>query len=83
MSRANGPSSGGQRPAEQRIDELESRLAFLDDTVEQLNSVIVRQDHEIRLLQSRLTELLARVQDLGGGGEEVSGGSQHEVPPHY
>ncbi|HKX56872.1 MAG TPA: SlyX family protein, partial [Xanthomonadales bacterium] len=47
-----------------RMEELESRMAFLDDTVEQLNAVIVRQDQEIRLLQQQLAELVARMADL-------------------
>lgn len=70
-------------PDLQRIDELESRLAFLDDTVEQLNAVIVRQDHDIRLLQQQLTELVARIEDLGGAGAESGDSPQHEIPPHY
>lgn len=65
------------------MDELESRLAFLDDTVEQLNSVIVRQDHDIRQLQQRLQDLAARMEDLGSAGPETSDGQQHELPPHY
>ena len=65
------------------MEELESRMAFLDDTVEQLNTVIVRQDQEIRLLQQQLAELVARMQDLGGAGPEASDGLQHEIPPHY
>jgi SlyX protein len=69
--------------ASQRIDELENRLAFLDDTVEQLNSVIARQDRDIGLMQQQLSELIAKLADLGGSGGEDSGGSQHEIPPHY
>ena len=67
----------------QRCDELESRLAFLDDTVEQLNSVIARQDRDIGLMQTRLSELMAKLADLGGSAGEDAGGSQHEIPPHY
>jgi SlyX protein len=67
----------------QRIDELESRLTFLDDTVEQLDSVIARQDHDIRVMQQRLSELVAKLDDLGDSVAEEGGGSQHEIPPHY
>lgn len=66
-----------------RIDELESRLAFLDDTVEQLDSVIARQDRDIRMLQQRLAELVAKLDDLGDSGAEEGGAPQHEIPPHY
>jgi SlyX protein len=67
----------------QRIDELENRLAFLDDTVEQLNSVITRQDREIGIMQQQLSELVAKLADLGGSVGEDGGGAPHEIPPHY
>jgi len=66
-----------------RIDELESRLAFLDDTVDQLNDVIARQDQEIRLMQLRLSEVATKLDDMGGAEGEAGGAGQHEVPPHY
>lgn len=67
----------------QRIYELENRLAFLDDTVEQLNAVTARQDRDIGLMQQQLLELTAKLADLGGSGGEEGDGSQHEIPPHY
>ena len=70
-------------PDSSRIDELESRLAFLDDTVEQLNDVIARQDHDIRLMQQRLSELLTRLDDTGSAGAEAGAAPQDEIPPHY
>lgn len=68
---------------EHRLDELESRLAFLDDTVEQLNSVVVRQAQEISLLQQQLVELVNRMEDMDGASPESSDGQQYEIPPHY
>lgn len=68
---------------EPRIDELESRLAFLDDTVEQLNAVVVRQDQEIQLLRQRVSDLVTRLDDLGGAEGAASGDPQFEIPPHY
>lgn len=37
-----------------RIIELESRLAFQDDTIEELNGVIISQQHQIDRLESSL-----------------------------
>jgi SlyX protein len=65
------------------MNDLESRLAFLDDTVEQLNTVVVRQAQEISLLQQQLTELASRMEDLGGASPEEADGQQYEIPPHY
>lgn len=68
---------------EQRMDELESRLAFQDDLIESLNEVVARQDRELTRLTRKLANLEDRLQDLAvsaaGGGESTG----HEVPPHY
>ncbi len=66
-----------------RIDELESRLAFLDDTVDKLNDVIARQDQEIRIMQQRLSEMVTKLDDLGGAEGQAGVAQQHEPPPHY
>jgi SlyX protein len=70
-------------PDSQRFDEMESRLAFLDHTVEELNKVVSRQDEDIRRLQARLSEMTNKLDDLSGAIAEGEPGSQHEVPPHY
>ena len=65
-----------------RIDELESRLAFQDDLIEQLNLVVARQDRELADLSRRLRELerrLAELSEAAGPGAPAG----HEVPPHY
>lgn len=67
----------------QRFEELESRLAFLDHTVEELNTVIVRQDQEIRTLQQQVTELLAKLNDLSTSAGPEGQAQEHEIPPHY
>ena len=63
-----------------RMNELESRLAFQDDTIQALNDVMVRQGREIDRLQLQMAELLNRyeemVSQLPGEGEEAP-------PPHY
>ena len=66
-----------------RLDELEARLAFQDDLIENLNDVVARQDRELLQLTRRVAQLEERLQDLasaaGGAGESQG----HEVPPHY
>jgi len=66
-----------------RMDELESRLAFLDDTVDKLNDVIARQDQEIRIMQQRLSEMVTKLDDIGGAEGQGGVAQQHEIPPHY
>lgn len=70
-------------PDSARINELESRLAFLDDAVEQLNGVIARQDQEIRLMQQQLSEMVTKLDDMGSAAGEGGVVQQHEIPPHY
>ncbi len=64
-----------------RITELESRLAFQDDTVDQLNKVVVEQDQRIARLEALLRRTREQVEMLvplmhGTPGEEPP-------PPHY
>ena len=66
-----------------RMDELETRLAFQDDLIENLNEVIARQDRALAELERRVQALALKLSDLaesGGGGQSQS---DHEVPPHY
>ncbi|MCO5785184.1 hypothetical protein DHB74_02315 [Pseudomonas sp. G11-1] len=64
-----------------RMDELEMRLAFQDDTIQALNDVVSRQESQLERLQ-RALELLARRQaDLAASmpGET----EDDQPPPHY
>lgn len=66
--------------AESRIADLETRLAFQDDTLQTLSDVLVEQQRIIDRLQLQL-EVLSRRQEemqsrLGDDGEEAP-------PPHY
>lgn len=64
-----------------RIAELESRLAFQDDTVDHLNKVVVEQDQRIARLEMLLRRTREQVEMLlplmhAAPGEEPP-------PPHY
>ena len=57
----------------ERVDELESRLAFQDDTIQALNDVIAAQQLELgrlrrslELLAQRQAEFAAQLPDAGG-----------------
>ena len=63
----------------ERVAELESRLAWQDDTLEQLNGVIARQWETIDRLLQRVERLEDRVQEL----EMREGGPPVTPPPHY
>ncbi len=65
---------------EERIIELETRLSFQDDLIQQLNDVIVE-------LRGDMTELARRLEAtegrLKGVAELVKPQAQEEPPPHY
>ena len=66
---------------EERLTEIESRVAFQDDTIQQLNDVIVRQQHDIEQLTEELQLLKQQLQTLAPSlvVDEV----QETPPPHY
>ncbi len=68
-------------PDEDRLTELEVRLAFQDELLDAVNLTVARQQQQIDLLQSQLRELyeLVRYGAPGSGNAQ----SQHEIPPHY
>ena len=63
----------------ERIDRLETRLAYQDDTIETLNQTITAQWKQIDALTRQLAELKDRLQDA----ESNTGGPVNERPPHY
>lgn len=74
---------GPQGERDPSLDELETRLAFLDDLVNRLNDVIARQDRELMALSRKVDALEARLNDLAEFASPPGGPPGHEVPPHY
>lgn len=66
---------------EQRITDLEIKASFTEDTVEQLNQVVVRQQAQIDRLVRELVELRNR----GAAADEPGAprNLRYELPPHY
>ncbi|MBB6285518.1 MULTISPECIES: SlyX family protein [unclassified Pseudomonas] len=63
-----------------RVTDLESRLAFQDDTIETLNDILVAQQRAVERLQLQMTALLKRQEEMSGQFET----SEEEAPPpHY
>lgn len=62
-----------------RLEALEIKASFAEDTVEQLNQVIIRQQAEIEWLKQQVVQLRSQIPEPGTG--MVS--PRHELPPHY
>jgi SlyX protein len=63
---------------EQRIIDVEVKIAFLEETLDTLNDVLLEQSKTLEQLKRKLDRLEQRV---GSAGEDV--GPQDERPPHY
>ena len=63
--------------------ELQTRLAYQEDTIQQLNTVITQQDASILQLQQQMRLLAKRVDEISftqdGSDDEIT----NERPPHY
>jgi SlyX protein len=62
-----------------RIDALEMRLTYQDETIETLNQTITAQWQQIDALTRQVAELKQRLQDA----ESNLPGPVNERPPHY
>lgn len=65
------------------LRELQSQLAFQEDTLSALNDALAGQQRELLVLR-RQVELLKQQQDEHTATlAELSGGGDSERPPHY
>jgi SlyX protein len=63
----------------ERVDALEARIAYQDDTIETLNETITAQWKQIDALTRQLAALNDRLQEA----ETQAPGPINERPPHY
>jgi SlyX protein len=70
----------GEKDLSERIDTLESRLAYQDHTIEQLNETITAQWKQIDMLTRKLATLTERLQEAEANR---SAAPASERPPHY
>ncbi len=66
---------------EERLTKLEVKLAYAEETIVTLDSVVTEQAKEIALLQNRLEKLEKRVTDMVEESGDGLLGEQR--PPHY
>jgi len=70
----------GAAEVEERINELEVKLSFAEDLLEQLNLTVFRQQQQIESLQR---DLVALRQQLLASMPAESRSLRDEIPPHY
>lgn len=65
---------------EERVNDLESRLAFQDDTINTLNDVLVAQQSVVDRLQLQMAALIRRQEEMVG---QFESSDEEAPPPHY
>jgi len=65
----------------ERIDELETQLAFQDSTIASLNEVVTDQQNQIDILRQQLEEVKLQMQSLAETINSPDG--DEPPPPHY
>jgi len=68
--------------SEERLVEIETKIAFQEQTVKDLNDVICEQQREIDRLGSICDALVKRVKELSGFTPGIDA-LANEKPPHY
>jgi SlyX protein len=65
---------------EERVTDLESQLAFQDDTIQSLSDVLATQQRAVERLQLQMAALLKRQEEMAGQFESFE---EEAPPPHY
>lgn len=65
-----------------RLIEIETKLAFQEDTIQALNDALCQQQKQIEQLEATVKLLIERYRQIS---TEAENGNKpvHEIPPHY
>ena len=64
----------------ERINDLEFKVLYQEDTIESLNQVVSQQQKDLLLLQEKM-QMLGRIMETYRSQQSIS--SENEIPPHY
>lgn len=66
---------------QEQIVQLQSRLAFQDDTIEHLNQAITQQQQDMDKLKMQMSFVAKRMKEISTS--QVASLSEETPPPHY
>ncbi|WP_444998138.1 SlyX family protein [Aliikangiella sp. IMCC44359] len=72
---------GSTNQLQERIDDLEMKVTFQEELIEQLNQSIIQQQEDIRLLTRLIEKTNAKLQDIQQ--PNVIDAQMETPPPHY
>lgn len=64
---------------EQRLTELEVKLSYTEDLLDELNLLVYRQQQQIDALTAQITLLRQQAPEAGSAPRSL----RDELPPHY
>ncbi|WP_456406342.1 SlyX family protein [Thiolapillus sp.] len=65
------------------IEDLQIRISFQEDSLQELNLTVARQQNELAILRKELARLMDRLLELERNQPGESGDGGAELPPHY
>lgn len=68
---------------DKRMDDLETKIAYQEHTIQELNDVVYRQQQQIDKVEVMCQHLMDRIQTLSEAGSGGAEASINERPPHY
>jgi len=66
---------------ENRIIEIETRLAFQESSLQELNDIVAKQQNLLHQLSEEIIKLRQQMQDVTGSN--IADSSEESLPPHY
>lgn len=65
-----------------RITQLESQVAFQEDTIDSLDESLAQQQQSLLMLEKKLSLMETRMREVSQG-QGMGEFKEQEVPPHY
>lgn len=72
-----------KKELQKQLEELQSQMAFQDDTLQALQSALAAQQQDLLTLRRQLTLLKLRQDEQAQQAEDGPSALADEAPPHY
>ncbi|WPB58400.1 SlyX family protein [Xylophilus sp. GOD-11R] len=79
MTSDSAPPEPASVSAERRLEEVEIKLAYTEDLIDELNLALYRQQQQIDALIGQVAALRQQAPEAGGAPRSP----QDDLPPHY
>ena len=77
------PENNSDELVEKQMIELQTKLAYQEDTVQALNDIVSEQQQDILALKNQVNLLLEELKGVLINLESGGISAHHETPPHY